>query len=632
MPAKEFANRSRDFYLTFLDKFPALIWRSDTNAKCDYFNQAWLDFTGRRLEQEMGDGWTEGVHPKDLPACLKSFLEAFHTRQPFACEFRLRRHDGEYRWILDQGRAFNDLDGQFAGYMGSCFDITDAKRTEHTLRESEKKFRLLADNITDVFWMTSPDITGVFWMTSPDLKTIHYISPGYELIWGRSPESLHANPHQWVEAILPEQRARVFALFRTLTTDAPTVSVEYQIARPDGTIRWVHDRGFQVRDAAGNVIRLAGVASDVTERKEAEEAKQESEARFHWLVDSNMQGMIFSNIKGEIIQANDAFLHIVGYSRADMEAGCLNRATFSPPEYAAADRHAMEEMTSTGVFTPYEKEYLRRDGTTVPVLIGGIAFEDDPKEGVCFVIDLTKRKEAEKSLKDSHAQLRALSARLQSVREEEATRIAREIHDELGQKLTGLKMDLLWTEKKLGELTGSAAVNALLDRVVGATELVDEIAIAVLEIATKLRPGVLDKLGLGSALQYEARRFQERNGLACEVCVPATEPKLSLELATTFFRIFQECLTNVIRHANASKVEVELKVEDGWVTMCVRDDGRGITEAELASPKSLGLVGMKERAALLGGEIVFQGGSHCGTIMTVRIPNSATPPSNKELV
>jgi PAS domain S-box-containing protein len=621
MPAKDLTNRSRDFYLTFLDKFPALIWRSDTNAKCDYFNQAWLDFTGRSLEQEMGDGWTEGVHPKDLPACLKSFLEAFHTRQPFACEFRLRRHDGEYRWILDQGRAFNDLDGQFAGYMGSCFDITDAKRTEHTLRESEKKFRLLADNITDVFWMTSPD-----------LKTIHYVSPGYELIWGRSPESLHANPHQWVEAVLPEQRTRVFALFRMLTTEAPTVSVEYQIARPDGTIRWIHDRGFQVRDAAGNLLRLAGVATDVTERKEAEDEKQESEARFHWLVDSNVQGMIFSNIKGEIIQANDAFLHIVGYTRADMESGCLNRATFSPPEYAAADRHAMDEMTSTGVFTPYEKEYLRKDGTSVPVLIGGIAFEDDPKEGVCFVIDLTKRKEAEKSLKNSHAQLRALSARLQSVREEEATRIAREIHDELGQKLTGLKMDLLWTEKKLGELTGSAAVNALVDRIVGATELVDEIAIAVLEIATKLRPGVLDKLGLGSALQYEARRFQERNGLVCDVSVPATEPMLSLELTTMFFRIFQECLTNVIRHANASKVEVELKVEDRWVTMCVRDDGRGITEAELASPKSLGLVGMKERAALHGGKIAFQVGLHRGTIITVRIPNNTAPQPNEEFV
>src|ERR1700679_903552 len=212
MSAKEFANRSRDFYLTVLDKFPALIWRSDTNAKCDYFNQTWLDFTGRSMEQEMGHGWAEGGHPKDLTDCLKNFLNAFHARQPFALEYRLRRHDGEYRWILDQGRAFNDLDGQFAGYIGSCFDITDAKLTEQTLRESEKKFRQLADNITDVFWMTSHDITGVFWLTSPDLKTIHYISPGYALIWGRSPESLHANPHQWVETILPEQRERVFAL------------------------------------------------------------------------------------------------------------------------------------------------------------------------------------------------------------------------------------------------------------------------------------------------------------------------------------------------------------------------------------------------------------------------------------
>jgi signal transduction histidine kinase len=143
---------------------------------------------------------------------------------------------------------------------------------------------------------------------------------------------------------------------------------------------------------------------------------------------------------------------------------------------------------------------------------------------------------------------------------------------------------------------------------------------------------VLDKLGLGSALQYEARRFQERNGLACHVSVPATEPVLSLELSTTFFRIFQECLTNVIRHAHASKVEAELKVEAGGVTMCVRDDGRGITAAELASPKSLGLVGMKERAALLGGAIDFQAGSHRGTIMTVRIPNGATPPPDEEFI
>jgi len=234
------------------------------------------------------------------------------------------------------------------------------------------------------------------------------------------------------------------------------------------------------------------------------------------------------------------------------------------------------------------------------------------------------------ALRTANAGLRALSARLQSVREQEATRIAREIHDELGQRLTGLKLDLLWTERKLGELAGSAEVNALLDRVVGATELVDGITTVVQEIATELRPVVLDKLGLGSALQQEARRFQERTRLICDIRVPETEPALSPELATTLFRIFQECLTNVARHAGASEVLVELKMEDEWAAMRVQDNGRGITETELANPKALGLVGMKERAALLGGEILFQRGPANGTMVTTRMPRCAAALPRKE--
>ncbi len=134
--------------------------------------------------------------------------------------------------------------------------LEDEKLSGQKLRESEEKFRQLADNITDVFWMTSPD-----------LGAMHYISAGYEVIWGRSVASLYANPHQWVESIIPEERERVFAIFGTLMANAPEVSVEYRIARPDGSIRWIHDRGFQVRDAAGKLIRLTGIASDITERK-----------------------------------------------------------------------------------------------------------------------------------------------------------------------------------------------------------------------------------------------------------------------------------------------------------------------------------------------------------------------------
>jgi len=176
---------------------------------------------------------------------------------PGAGEIYRRRKDGSRFLVRAQIRAF-EMAGQ-RHFFAIQEDITASQREKEALRASEEKFRQMADHITDVFWMTSPD-----------LKVIHYVSPGYEPIWGRSPEGLYANPHQWIEAILPEDRAQVFAVFSGLKENEPQVSVEFRIVRPDGTIRWVLDRGFQVRDAAGQLVRLTGIASDITERKRVE--------------------------------------------------------------------------------------------------------------------------------------------------------------------------------------------------------------------------------------------------------------------------------------------------------------------------------------------------------------------------
>lgn len=173
------------------------------------------------------------------------------------------RADGVYRWWLIRGVPQQDTEGNIHKWFGTCTDIHELKlaeleisRANQALRDSDEKFRELSDNITDVFWITSADF-----------KTMHYVSPGYELIWGRSTESLYADPHQWIEAILPEERESAFAFFATLMGTASEVTVEYRIARPDGTVRWIHDRGFQVRDAAGKLVRITGIATDITERK-----------------------------------------------------------------------------------------------------------------------------------------------------------------------------------------------------------------------------------------------------------------------------------------------------------------------------------------------------------------------------
>ena len=203
--------------------------------------------------------WADFTHPDDRAAEFAVFNRLLAGQcEGYSMDKRFIRKDGRIVYATISVKCVRRADGSVDYMMGVLLDITERKQTEAALRDSEEKFRQLADNITDVFWMTSPD-----------LNTILYISPGYELIWGRSCESLQANPHQWLEAILPEERGRVYTVFATLMDTAPTVGIEYQIARPDGTVRWIHDRGFQVRDAAGKLVRLAGIASDITGRKRA---------------------------------------------------------------------------------------------------------------------------------------------------------------------------------------------------------------------------------------------------------------------------------------------------------------------------------------------------------------------------
>jgi signal transduction histidine kinase len=218
-------------------------------------------------------------------------------------------------------------------------------------------------------------------------------------------------------------------------------------------------------------------------------------------------------------------------------------------------------------------------------------------------------------LRSSREQLRALSAHLQSVREEERALIAREIHDELGQELTGLKMDLSWVIKRLPD-----DQKLLIRKTESMSKLVDNTIQSVRRISTKLRPGVLDDLGLTAAIDWQAEDFQNRTGISCEFHSNLREVDLDQDRSTTVFRILQETLTNVARHASATHVNIFLKEETNSLALVVEDNGRGITEGEASDPKSLGLLGMRERALVFGGEVQIRGTPGRGTTVTLKIP------------
>ncbi len=234
--------------------------------------------------------------------------------------------------------------------------------------------------------------------------------------------------------------------------------------------------------------------------------------------------------------------------------------------------------------------------------------------------EIAERKQVEADLRITSEQLRALSARLQSAREEEGTRIAREIHDEIGSMLTGLKWDLEEISRMLSTPPGESQLAVMREKVRALIKLTDMSVSTLRRIASELRPSVLDDLGLAAAIEWQAQQFQARTGIICDCDCSLENIELSAEQSTAVFRIFQEALTNVLRHAQATRVAIKIKEENGYFVLSVSDNGKGMKDREISGTESLGLLGMRERAYLIGGEVSITSAEGQGTVVTLRVP------------
>ena len=247
---------SEERFRIMADTAPVMIWVADPDKMFTFFNKTWLDFTGRSMEQELGDGWSGGVHPEDLQRCYEAFCSAFDARREFSMECRLRRADGEYRSVLCSGVPRFAPNGIFAGYIGSDIDITDL--------QSEERFKQLAENIDQVFWMLELGTNRIL-----------YVSPAFEKVWSRSSASVYQDRDCLKESVHADDRDRFIAFLEKVSSEP--AEVFYRIVRPDGSTRRIHDRSFLVSGQEGTPYRVAGIAEDITVHQELEEQLRQAQ-------------------------------------------------------------------------------------------------------------------------------------------------------------------------------------------------------------------------------------------------------------------------------------------------------------------------------------------------------------------
>lgn len=354
------------------------------------------------------------------------------------------------------------------------------------------------------------------------------------------------------------------------------------------------------------------------ELRDAERRLKESEERLRLLIDGVQEYAIFMlDEKARVVSWNSGAQRIMGYQASEIIGQPL--FIFFSPEDVRQGKDDIEIKTArdTGRFEG-EGWHIRKDGVFIWTHVINSALHDDDGKIIGFskvVRDITKQKLVEEQLQRSTDQIRELSGHLQTAREEERTEIAREIHDELGQLLTVLKFDLAHLAKKPSEDPAEDK-----SRLKGAIETVDTAIQSVRKIITELRPGLLDDIGLLAAIEWHAQEFERRTGIKCDVILPSGHITLERNRSTAVFRIFQEILTNVAKHAQATVVDIIVSTGDEGILLEVKDNGLGITEENLNKANSFGVAGMRERLRRYDGRMEVTGSPGQGTTVTVEIP------------
>ena len=483
-----------------------------------------------------------------------------------------------------------------------CRDISARKRAERELRESEEKYRALFEQSMDAIYINTLDGVTIeanqswldlFGYTREELRTVNTADT-------------YADPAERAD-------------FLRRIEQSGFVADEVRLKKKDGTVFDCQRAVIARKDDSGNVVAFQGVFRDITALKRAEQELRDSETRFRALVEHTGLAMTITNAEGAILDCNDVFLQRLGYMR-DEALGMRVTDMYASPE----DRERIISRTlSDGYVRDVEVEFKRKDGSRVWVsLTSALVSQQGGLVIVSQALDITARKATEQELLRSQEELRRsakqlheLTTYLEDAREKERTGIARELHDQLGQALTALTMDLDGVRR-----TATAGEPVPADRLDRMATLLDDTVKDVRRISSDLRPGILDDAGLVAAIEWQLDRFRERSDIDCTLEAHSDDAAVDRAHSTALFRVFQELLTNVARHAGATQVRVVFECDSSVCSLSVSDNGRGMTEEQANSVTSLGIIGARERLRPLGGDIRFLSRKPKGTTARVTVP------------
>lgn len=544
----------------------------------------------------------DAVHPDDRADVRAAVALALETGQPFRVEQRVVRGDGEVRVLDAVGEALRDGGGRVVALRGICYDITEHKRAEHELRRAEQRFRLFVESVRD-YAIVMLDAEGRVTTWNPGAERVKGF-PGTAIL-GRHYRQFYTEEDQALGR--PEANLRIAARFGWVQEEGWRV-------REDGARYWADVTIASVRDEGGTLLGYAKVTRDLTERRRAEGALREREQLLEAMFDRTASGIALLDTTGRFVRVNRRFETLLGYAASELADVALD-ALMLAPERDHARTLALDLLAGRRETAQTEARYRRRDGEVVWLLTTMAVIpapDGSPRNVITIVEDISAQRRAQEQLGSSREELRALSQKLLGVQEAERTRLARELHDQIGQALSAVMISL----ESL--LRPGASERRKASRVQDSMAVVEHAIEQVRTLSFDLRPSMLDDLGLGAAAAAYCKRQTKLAGLELDLDVgPLTgAPPKTVEAAC--FRILQEAVTNVLRHAGATRLKVRLGGDDRELDLSVEDDGRGFDPEKLreAGPGfHLGILGMRERAELVGGTVHVDSAPGRGTFV-----------------